>query len=326
MIDEIPSKSEQRLSWRRLSPWLKTILAVGVICALFFFNRIELQIFTPLSETWWWLVFAFVFMLPPYLIVSYRFWLVLRNQGIDADFGLAIKWTMIGSFFDVMMPSNSGGDVVKAGYIANHVGAGKRTVAVISVVFDRVLGLLGLFLLAGIASVVGWGVIKSIPGIYGLLTFLVLFCFGTLLLFRILGSRRFYGNKRLQSILEKYPLGSRLYGIISCFNSLREKPKELISVLGLSILNHCFWCAALFCITVAFNQSVTLIQGFAVFPIAIFSNTFGFAGGFGVGTAGFDLIFSKLLNVHVGAAIGLTFQTLSVISRLLGLPFYLRNH
>jgi uncharacterized membrane protein YbhN (UPF0104 family) len=112
--------------------------------------------------------------------------------------------------------------------------------------------------------------------------------------------------------------------MITCFNSLREKPKQLVSVLGLSVLNHVFWCAALFCIVIAFNQSVGLVQGFVVFPIAIFSNVFGFAGGFGVGTAAFDVIFSKLLDIQVGAAIGLTFQTLGAVSRLAGLPFYLK--
>ena len=311
--------------WIRVltSTWLKIALAVGVICALVAFNRIDLQVFAGLSQTWVWLVAAFLLMLPPYLIVSYRFWRVLRNQGINVTLGLAVRWTMIGSFFDTVMPSSSGGDVVKAGYIARHVGAGWRTKGVMAVAFDRVLGLLGLFLLAGVTSIAGWHIVRTMPGSNELLVFLGVVCFGSLLFFRIMGARRLYSSTRVRSVLERLPGGIRILNMIGCFNSLREKPGELLGVLGLSMLNHVFWCAALLCITAAFGQSVGLARGFTVFPLAIFSNVFGFAGGFGVGTAAFDVIFAKLLNVHVGAAIGLTFQSLSLISRLSGLPFYL---
>ena len=79
------------------------------------------------------------------------------SQGITVGFLQATRWTMIGSFFDLAMPSSNGGDVIKAGFIIKHVGAGQRIRAVMAVAFDRVLGLLGLFLLASIVSITGWG-------------------------------------------------------------------------------------------------------------------------------------------------------------------------
>lgn len=321
------SAPSQRPVWIRIltSAWTKVALASAVIYALVAFNRIDPQAFAGLSHTWGWLVFAFFLMLPPYLIVSYRFWLVLRNQGIKVPLGLAVRWTMIGSFFDIAMPSSSGGDVVKAGYIVRHVGSGWRTKGVMAVAFDRVLGLLGLFLLAGVTSIAGWNIVRTMPGSKELLTFLVLVCFGSLFFFRIMGARRLYNNPSFQKLLERLPLGSRIYKMIGSFNSLREYPKKFLAVLGLSMLNHVFWCASLLCITIAFSKPVDPVLGFTVFPLAIFSNVFGFAGGFGVGTAAFDLIFSRLLDVHIGAAIGLTFQTLSGMSRLVGLPFYLTS-
>lgn len=311
--------------WARVltSGWTKAVLAAAVIYALMAFNRIDWTVFAGVAENWIWLVLAFVLMLPPYFIVSYRFWLVLRNQGIVTSFTTAVRWTMIGSFFDIAMPSNSGGDVVKAAYIIRHVGPGLRTKGVMAVAFDRVLGLLGLFLLAGITSIAGWKVVLSINSGGHLLIFLITVCLGTLAFFRIVGSRRLRNSRRLRTFLERLPAGHRIYNLIQCFNALREKPRDLIAVLSLSVLNHIFWCAALLCITYAFAQSLQLILGFVVFPLAIFSNVFGFAGGFGVGTAAFDVIFSRLLDIHVGAAIGLTFQILSVLSRLTGLPFYL---
>lgn len=305
------------------STWIKIGLAAAVIYALVAFNRIELQSFAGLSRNWPWLLSAFLLMLPPYLLVSYRFWRVLRIQGIRVDFRLALRWTMIGSFFDVAMPSSSGGDVVKAGYIARHVGAGMRVRAVMAVAFDRVLGLIGLFLLAAGTSVVGWTTVRAMRGSGQLMAFLLLISLASLLFFRVLGSRRLYNHPRLRRLLDRAPGGQRLLGVIGCFNSLREQPRDLATVLALSMFNHVFWCGSLLCIAAAFGYRVGLVSGFTVFPLAIFGNVFGVAGGFGVGTAAFDLIFLQLLSIPVGAAIGLTFQTLGVLVRLLGLPFYL---
>lgn len=324
MAEEVALPGRSRLAGRILgSPWLKIAIAVVVIWALVAFNRIDVRVFLRLTETWEWLLLAFVLMLPPYLIVSYRFWMLLRNQHIDVGFRLAMRWTMIGSFFDIVMPSNSGGDVVKAGYIVKYLGPGWRTKGIVAVIFDRVLGLLGLFLLAGLACTVGWGIVRTLPNGNELAMFIALVCIGSLVFFRVMGARRLYGNARIRQLLTALPGGQKMISMIGCFNLLREKPADLLMVLGLSVLNHVFWCAALLCICMAFGQHIGLLKGFAVFPIAIFSNTFGFAGGFGIGTAAFDFLFARLLDVQIGAIIGLAFQILSVFSRLIGLPFYL---
>ena len=47
------------------------------------------------------------------------------------------------------------------------------------------------------------------------------------------------------------------------------------------------------------------------------------AGGFGLGTAAFDLIFAVILGSGVGASVGLLFQSVNACSKLFGLPFFL---
>jgi uncharacterized membrane protein YbhN (UPF0104 family) len=307
------------------SALFRALLALLVMVGLLAFNRIDFASFATLGDRWPWLAAAFLWMLPSYLIVSCRFMVVMRNQGIVVPYGLALRWTMIGSFFDLAMPSNSGGDIVKGAYVVRHVGPGMRTRGVMAVAFDRILGLIGLFLLASIAIGAGWHLVRQIPGSGKLLTLLPLVTFGALGFFRICGSRRLYNNDRFRCLILRMPLGTLLYSVIGSFNSLRERPSQLVAVLALSVLNHVCWCASLLCITRAFGLTIEMVQGFAVFPLAIFGNTFGFAGGFGVGTAAFDLVFSTLLHVKVGAAIGLMFQVLGAASRLAGLPFYIHH-
>lgn len=328
MIDKalLPEASSPgRLTRILKSTALRILLALLVLALLVYFNRIDARAFGGVGERWPWLALAFVLMLPTYLLVSCRFWLVLRNQGIEVPIGLALRWTMIGSFFDLAMPSNSGGDLVKGAYVVKHVGPGLRTRGVMAVAFDRILGLIGLFLLASFAVIGGWQYVSQIPGSSKLLVLLPLVTLGALAFFRIFGSRRLYRNERIASFTLRLPAGALLRQVIGSFNSLRERPKHFFLVMALSVANHALWCAALLCISAAFSLSIGAFQGFAVFPLAIFGNTFGFAGGFGVGTAAFDLVFSSLLHVSVGAAVGLTFQVLTAISRLAGLPFYLHD-
>lgn len=305
------------------SVWFKLAIAALVVGLLFAFNRIDTDALLKLHETWPWLLAAFMLMLPPFAIVSYRFQVLLRSQGVVVSFREALRWTMIGSFFDLAMPSSNGGDLVKTGYVIKYVGAGMRTRAVMSVLFDRVLGLLGLFLLASIVVVVGWPVVRDMPA-----RNLLVFClfgasFGVLLGFRVVGARRFYNLPWLQRLFERGAWGARVRSLIGAFNDLRERPASMAAALGLSVFNHVFWCVSLLCIARAVGNHVDWVKGFVVFPLAIFGNIFGVAGGFGVGTAVFDLFLSQLLAIGNGALIGLLFQGLGALSRLAGLPFYL---
>lgn len=316
-------------SWlRRLvtSVWFKLAVASAIIWLLIYFNRIDLTILVSLRETWPWLLAAFSLALPPFWVVSYRFKVILSSQGIDVPFQQALRWTMVGSFFDLVMPSSNGGDLIKAAYVVEHVGVGLRTRAVMAVTFDRVIGLLGLFLLATVVSVFGWNVLKDLPARYLVVSMSFAAGVGPLIAFRVAGSRRLYNSQRINRWLLAHPWGLRLKQFIGSFNALRENPKILLTALGLSMLNHIFWCTSLLFIAIAVGNSVPPVKGFIVFPLAIFGGVFGVAGGFGFGTAAFDFLLSNLLSIQNGALIGLLFQVLGALARLLGLPFYLTAH
>ena len=54
-----------------------------------------------------------------------------------------------------MIPGAVGGDLIKAAYLVRmHI---KKTQAIASMVIDRILGLLGLFILAAVAGGLAWG-------------------------------------------------------------------------------------------------------------------------------------------------------------------------
>ncbi len=104
------------------------------------------------GANWWLLLLGLALILPIFPIQALRWWLLMRCRGMRVSYARAFRLTMVGQFFNFCMPGMTGGDVVKAYYAAK--GSGQRGIAVMSVIFDRAAGLLGLVMLAGIAGLV----------------------------------------------------------------------------------------------------------------------------------------------------------------------------
>jgi uncharacterized protein (TIRG00374 family) len=89
------------------------------------------------------------------ILSSWRWRALLKVQQVDLPAWDAFKLTMIGTFFNLAIPGGVGGDVVKMVYLRRH--AGERTPeAVMTTLFDRILGLLGLFVVALGAIALRW--------------------------------------------------------------------------------------------------------------------------------------------------------------------------
>jgi len=73
--------------------------------------------------------------------------MLLEAQDIHMGQGRAFVLNMVGSFYNSFMPGSTGGDLVKAYYAAKHTT--HRTRAVMTVIIDRILGLLALIILGG---------------------------------------------------------------------------------------------------------------------------------------------------------------------------------
>lgn len=79
-----------------------------------------------------------------------RWWWLLRTAGLEVSFSRAMRLTMVGQFFNVCMPGTTGGDFMKAYYAARN--SGQKEAAVMSVVMDRLLGLVGLVVMAALVG------------------------------------------------------------------------------------------------------------------------------------------------------------------------------
>jgi uncharacterized protein (TIRG00374 family) len=98
-----------------------------------------------------WLYFALSIALTPVLIFlsSWKWQVILRAQGISAS-GWRLFWLyMVGYFFNTVLPTNVGGDVVRAYALGKSTGENAKAFA--SVFIERFTGLTALILVAVIA-------------------------------------------------------------------------------------------------------------------------------------------------------------------------------
>ena len=119
---------------------------------------------------WGWLAAGMALTLPIVPIQALRWWQLMRCRALPIGYAASLRLTLVGLFFNFCVPLGSnGGDVVKAYGAARAVRglrhgdhgqpppAGARSTAVISVVLDRIAGLLGLLILAAVVGPLAGG-------------------------------------------------------------------------------------------------------------------------------------------------------------------------
>jgi len=107
-----------------------------------------------LGAGWGWMAAALAVMLLQSPVGAVRWQLLLAVQGIRISFLESLRLTYIGWFFSNWMPGSTGGDFVKAYYIAAQTH--RKAEAVTVVFLDRFIGLVAMCMLGAAAVAVSW--------------------------------------------------------------------------------------------------------------------------------------------------------------------------
>jgi glycosyltransferase 2 family protein len=79
-------------------------------------------------------------------VAAWRWWLILRHHHLGIRLLTTLRFSLIGAFFNQLLPSSIGGDVARVWYVYRS-GHGKR-ISIITVISDRIYGMLALACLA----------------------------------------------------------------------------------------------------------------------------------------------------------------------------------
>jgi len=257
------------------------------------------------------------------LSITFVRWFLLV-QVIEPTFALSatILLGFIGTVFNLVIPGAVGGDLIKAAYLVRM--RIKKTQAVASMVIDRILGLLGLFVLASIAGGIAWG--NAPPNVQKLIMAAwVATVLGLLVLVAIFAqvfSRIFPHFKREHS---------RVGLIVSELNEMSATYRGRLDVVtacaGLAVCNHSLNVLAFFLVDwMLFPEMITtLAQHYLVVPLTLFSTAVPLPfGALGLSEGVSDQLF-KLVGHDGGLLAMMGFRVLMYAGGLIGACVYLAN-
>lgn len=96
------------------------------------------------------LLLALLVLPVTYYITSRRWHRLLEALDIHLTMARTFVLNMVGAFYNTFMPGSTGGDVIRAYYASKHTP--HRVRAVLSVIVDRIIGLLALIILGGVMA------------------------------------------------------------------------------------------------------------------------------------------------------------------------------
>jgi uncharacterized protein (TIRG00374 family) len=230
---------------------------------------------------------------------------LLELAGARIPFWRALQLQLTALFFNVVVPGNVGGDVVKALYVARDEEASKRTTILLIVFVERLVGMGALVLVASAVAVLRGPMLWQNPQLRQLAIAVALLGFCTLVgpALVVVAMRR--AGDRLESWTSGTTFIAKLSNrLVASARLLSAGPKNLLVALGLSMLAHAATMAFFTVLTrVLLSQDVPFSSIATVFPLGILTMILPISpAGLGVGHVAFDRLFA-MIGLHDGATV-----------------------
>ncbi|MGE3818137.1 MAG: lysylphosphatidylglycerol synthase transmembrane domain-containing protein [Isosphaeraceae bacterium] len=258
--------------------------------------------------------------LVPVLLTFVRWYALVRV--IEDRFTLrdAVLLGFIGNVFNLVIPGAVGGDFIKAAYLVRMDI--RRTQAIASMVIDRILGLLGLFVLAAAAGVAAWPRAGQQVRILIILAWVAVA--GGLLVLTMIFSQRL--TRSFPSLLEgPGKLATILVELRVMSETYRKRLGLVAGMLGLSTLIHVLNVVAFYLASKAIFP--TPIPSFGAHLLMVPLTLFTTAVPIPFGALGLtEQVSSELFRLvnHPGGAVAMmAFRVLMYCGGLIGVGVYL---
>jgi uncharacterized protein (TIRG00374 family) len=249
---------------------------------------------------WLFLVGGFVIYLFAILITLIRWYFLVRAQDLPFTLLDALRLGFIGIFFNTFLPGSVGGDIIKAAALARQQD--RRTVAVATVLMDRVIALWGLAWFVTLLGTVFWlaGALEGAGSerskyVVSLAATTVAVSVVVWFLMGLLPDRR---AAHFAGRLERVPrVGGSLAELWRAVWMYRQRQGTVFGVLALSWVGHVGFVLAFFCCAYALwsdelGPMPSLAQHFLLVPIGlVVQAVIPTPGGAGAGEYGFGKLY-----------------------------------
>jgi glycosyltransferase 2 family protein len=275
-----------------------------------------------------WLLAAFACFGVMLGLCAWRWKILLEVQDISIPFSQAYQLGLVGHFFNAFLLGVTGGDVVKI-YYATLAAPEKKAAAGLSVIVDRIFGLVVLLIIAGFLCVAQFKFLTARADTTAAVYLTIAIATGTLVF--CLLSFRFTA---IRTLLNRYPWWQRLPihnvldNLIAAYDRYSRAWGADTACFLISVCNHTFGFLLAYCITLALHLDVPFWPFVSILPIwnLMVALPFSF-GGIGV-REGVAVIFFGMMGLaqEYAVTISVTFYGVTLLWSLIGSLFYLRYH
>ena len=300
---------------------IKVAAGLGLLGALFLWGRIDLRSLSGLAESPWTVAACtlLIFLLLP--LGALRWGLLLGALGISIPFAKLFHFVGIGMVMNMFLLGSVGGDAARGLYAWRALGHGSARIA-ISLVVDRLLGLLALLSIALGFAAFNWHWMRHIPALAALGLALFAIAGGAI----VAASAIYCVSRSALPVEERLSHRRRWAGHLGRVRDLvvliRTRPWHLLAAFALSLVIHVCVVAGVVAIAAAagIGELTAADYTFAV-PLTLVANALPLTpNGIGIGEAAFDQICRWLEPVPSGAAYSSIFLAFRAICMLACLP------
>jgi uncharacterized protein (TIRG00374 family) len=322
-----------------MKKFLVTLLKLGIsfgLIAYLIWNAThgadKVNVFTNLHDepkNWWVLACAWAVSAAAVVLTFIRWWYLVRALGIPCRFADAIRISFWGYLFNLAPLGIVGGDLVKAVMLA-HEHRQYRAKAVASVLFDRVIGLYLLFIVATAAILfTGLWRINEVK--------IVWICYATFIITGAgaVGIALLYVpgvlDGPLSRALGRLPrVGRLITSLIDAVGLYRYKPRVLIVSSLMCIGVQCLFAVGVYLIARGLPGDVlSLGTHFVVWPLSAAVGVLPLP--FGPTEGVLDYLYMNVPQAGVsipqgqGLVVALCYRLITVLIAGLGVGYYFRN-
>jgi uncharacterized protein (TIRG00374 family) len=180
-----------------------------------------------------------------FILTSYRWGKLMDALDIHLLFSRTFVLNMVGAFYNTFMPGSTGGDLLKAYYASKQTP--HRVHAVMSVLVDRVIGLIALVILGGVmaAGMAAWIHLNHGPAndpvariCTRVAALSVVMMVGLLLGLMIVFHPKLRSRLGIDFILERLPMQKHVRDVVEVMECYRRRPMTVLWAIIVSFPVH----------------------------------------------------------------------------------------
>jgi uncharacterized membrane protein YbhN (UPF0104 family) len=246
------------------------------------------------------------------VVRAWRWEGLLTAQGVRAPLGILIRWYFVGGFFNTVLPTGFGGDVIKTYALARY--SDRPGAAAGSVLIDRFSGILSLLIMGGAALLVAPGLVTSAVAwlIWALLA-------GALIALGIMAGDVQIWLREHVPFLAQTQIGRALLDVVPAYGL-----RPFLRALAISFLFNSLLIAVNVCLAYSLGLRLRLVYFLIFVPLISLSLLLPSVGGLGVRELSYVTLFHQAGVAPAAAtALSLLFYAVTLASGLLGGVMYL---